>query len=221
MIPESLYPFDAGPGREPLVIVANAEAPVPRRSPTGIYDRDLVCRQCEERFTRWDDYAHRFFSPELPRECAIRHENEVLAYRIPVDYALLKLFFVSLLWRSHATAQPIFSGVEVGPFAPQLREMVLNADPGGTNDFPVFLAKFDDPLGTALLNPHRERWFGVNYYRFYLRGYIAHIKVDRRLAPAEFRAFQLSPDAPLTVLQRDFRGSPEHNLMLRLIAEQA
>lgn len=219
IIPESLYPLSRGPDREPMVIVSN-DAPIARRSPTGIYDPDIVCQNCERRFAPWDDYAQRLFKTPIPAEAAIAHDGNIIGWQLPVEYSSLKLFFISLLWRAHTTKQFFFTEINVGPFAARLREMILSADPGPADEFSVVLDKFDDhSAATAILHPFWERQGseGVRYYRFYLAGYVAGIKVDRQRPPDFLRHRQLSPNEQIMVWKRQFRGSPEHNLMLNLV----
>jgi hypothetical protein len=88
--------------------------------------------------------------------------------------------------------------------------MILNSDPGGAEDFSVFVARYTDKLGqNTMMDPHRQRFDNVNYYQFYMAGYIVYIKVDKRPAPKPQSVVCLKPDNRLCVVLRDFRNSKE------------
>jgi hypothetical protein len=91
--------------------------------------------------------------------------------------------------------------------------MVENQNPGSPDEFSVVLAKFDDKLGTSILDPHPEKFSGVNYVRFYLSGHVAYVKVDQRKTPLMHSKFILSENKPLYIIARNLMGSKELRLM--------
>jgi hypothetical protein len=56
------------------------------------------------------------------------------------------------------------------------------------------LAKFGDERYSGILNPHTHRFAGINCIMFYLSGFVAYIKVDRRPPPDLFSDFIIRPD---------------------------
>ena len=114
IIPESMYPFDEP--REPLLMVPSTPDIYPGRSRRGVYDRELVCGRCEAKFSPWDDYAYRLLSKEPGEHDYTYVDGEPRVYTVTrYDYAKLKLFFVSLLWRASESNQSFFAHVSVGP----------------------------------------------------------------------------------------------------------
>lgn len=79
------------------------------------------------------------------------------------------------------------------------------------------LAKFEHPLGRSILDPHPEKWDGVNYYQFYLGSYVAYIKVDKRKAPEPSVDFTLKPVPPLYIICRNLEKSGELPLMQDIV----
>jgi hypothetical protein len=77
----------------------------------------------------------------------------------------------------------------------------------------VILARFDALGYTAMLDPHPDRYDGVNYVRFYLAGVVAYIKVDRRSPQDPLIDFVLRPDVPVTVLLRSAREGKDGAVM--------
>jgi hypothetical protein len=99
----------------------------------------------------------------------------------------------------------------------QLKKMILLGNPGDSETFAVTLAKFEDPLGTVVQSPYRHRFDSINFCQFYLAGYVAYIKTDRRPSPEIFRGITLTPDLPLIVILRDLRRSKDFPLMQKVV----
>jgi hypothetical protein len=217
IIPEALYKPLLDRGR-PLKILSNIPGVHPKKSHVGIYDMGILCRECETIFSPWDDYAQKLLLAKPIPENYRTQNGQKLAYEIAgVDYAKLKLFFISVLWRASVSRQQFFSRVSVGTFEPQLKQMILESNPGDADTFAVTLAQFDHPLGTAMLDPHPDKHFGISYYRFYMAGYIAYIKADARPAPDFMGLLKLRPDKPLTILLRDLEGSKDFQVMQDIV----
>jgi hypothetical protein len=118
----------------------------PQRSPKGIYDQ-IVCPPCEVKFGTWDTYAIELYR-SIPNITAVLSNVKTPEGKIRknysnpqlFDYHKLKLFVLSLLWRSHASTNRAFSAVRLGlAFEKQIREMINNDDPGSVEDFPFYI----------------------------------------------------------------------------------
>jgi len=189
---------------ETLELHTNTPGTYPKRAPIGVYDKSILCRACDNVFSPWEKHAQDVLLRDFAEEAAIYHGHEKAAWVIDkFDYSRLKLFFVSLLWRASISTQPFYRRISTGPFESELRAMILAGAPGAPETFAVSLARFEEPAYSAMLDPHRERYDGVNYCRFYLAGFVIYIKVDQRPPPEVFAAFTLGPKAPITVLRRD------------------
>jgi hypothetical protein len=70
------------------------------------------------------------------------------------------------------------STVELGPFESQFHQKLLHEDPGGVEDFAVFIYRYVDELGrSTMLGTRAERLDGIKVYNVGLPGYLAVIKV--------------------------------------------
>jgi hypothetical protein len=218
IIPRGLYgEFQDENGAVTKLISSEAENH-PKRIPIGIYDPDLVCASCESQFSPWDDYAVSFFRDTEP-EALLSSAGEVIGYKYPTaNYTNLKLFFMSLLWRAHATHNAFFNRVNLGPWASDLQHRIAAKDPGHPRDYSVLIAKYDDPLSGAMFEPLRLNVQGVNYYRFYLPHHRIYIKVDKRPFPTLFERFMAKPDEPFYVFIKDYSADGERQLMLNIVA---
>ena len=194
----------------------NSAAPIfnEKKPSVGVYDTGILCAQCESIFSPWDDYAQKLLLADPTEDQYVIKNGRKIAYiESTIDYAKLKLFFISLLWKAAVSNHYFFSKVNVGSFEPQLRRMILKGDPGNPDTFAIILAKCEDRLGQIVLNPQPEGWSEINYYRFFVAGYMVYIKVDRRPTPNGMGGLVLNPEKPLVVSLRTLRTSKDFKAM--------
>lgn len=215
IIPKSLYKVlqdtDGGVSK----LISNTVGVHPKRIPMGIYDPKIVCEDCERLFAPWDDYAKWFFDKSIPK--CVSNKDKVVAYDYGLpDYQKLKLFFISLLWRAHASQQPFFRRIDLGPYEADVVTKIKNADPGTPDEYSIVLARFDHPLSEIIQDPFRSRIFNINCYRFYLPSFFFIIKFDKRPFPDGFREVMLQPEISFYALAKDFATSKEMILLKEL-----
>lgn len=199
-------------------IHTNNEGEYPKRAPIGIYDREILCAECDNRFAPWDNHAQQVLLQNFSENLSIYSNRQKILYEIlDFDYTQLKLFFNSLLWRASISTHQFYQRISCGPFDAKLKEMILNNDPGPPQLFAVTLAKFSDPHITGILDPHKEKFEGINYCRFYLTGFVIYIKVDSRSVPAFMKNLYLRPDTPIPVILRDVHHSKDGTLMKDIV----
>lgn len=190
IIPESFFRGLRG-GEIAPQIHSTTEGVHPKRSPIGIYDKEILCHECEQKFQELDDYGnHVLIEREADLEPLTRG-SKIAGYRIrSINNDKLKLFFLSILWRASISNHYFFSKVALNRLENSLKNLIWNSDPGGPHDFSFVLAKFEgDGIGRTILDPHQERWFGIRYYRFYLYGYVLYIKADSQKTPSKWAKF--------------------------------
>ncbi len=220
-IPEAFF-READTGMETPRLYTNVEGRYPKRAPIGVYDR-FACAKCESRFQSWDDYAIRLFIRDFAEfeKTSIDQETAFLQLE---DYLYkdLKLFFISHLLRAHLSSQDFYGRVELGRYFQEVKNLVLAENPGEIDDFSITLSRWRvgedrEEFAKALVSPFRERWDGVNAYRFYLGLTVAYIKVDKRSFRSPFRDVAMSPNRPLYVIERVFENSKDF-AALKMIA---
>jgi hypothetical protein len=220
IIPESMYPFESGRRQPLLKVPSNSDAPL-GKSRVGEYDPELVCGPCEAKFSPCDDYASRLLRKEPKPEDCVYVDGEWRAYTIETyDYAKLKLFFVSLLWRASESTRTFFENVSVGPqHTAQLSEMIRNKDPGRPDEYSVCIVRFTDNIEAhkSVMTPQKQRYDGVRFCRFYLAGYMCPIKVDQRSAPSHFSSFVLRPSEALRIIVMKFNETHEFKALVSAV----
>lgn len=221
IIPESFYryikvdnPF--------LEIRSSKKGKHKKRSYTGIYDNTILCADCEKLFQNFDNYAQSLLLPDFKKKDYILDSfgKERGCKLDNINYKYLKLFFVSVLWRASISNREEFSKVDVGPFEKILRKMIQQENPGDEDAFSITITRFNDYLGKKfLLNPHKTRFDGINYYIFYLgAGYKVYIKVDKRPLTGVLSKLILKPSQPLDILiMDDFSKSKEIEVLKMIV----
>lgn len=209
IIPRSFFEIDPS---SPPNILSNAEGRHPRRSPSGIYDPNLVCEICERVFDPYDDYAHDLLLGRCRGEPLVHGEQPMVFVYNNVDYRRLKLFFLTLLWRASHSTHDFYSGVDLGVHEVAVREAILSGNPGEPEADAVVLTRFPQPLG--MLNPRVIQIADVNFVQIYLAEYVAYLKVDQALTPEPLRKYVLTPGSPLVILVRDPGRSRDVDVML-------
>lgn len=75
-------------------IHSNTNGVFPKRSPSGIYDKNILCEKCDKYIGSWDGYAHQLLIQNFSEEFAVHKGNTKAAYKIDnFNYKKLKLFF--------------------------------------------------------------------------------------------------------------------------------
>jgi hypothetical protein len=217
-IPESFF-VGLRDGQTPPRLMTDTSGVYPQKSPIGVYDNGILCRSCEDRFQEVDDYGQNLLLKQEETHVELKHSSGVVGYQVEnVNYNLLKLFFVSILCRASISNHAFYSKVNLGAFEADAKNLIWNSNPGAIDQFSFVLSKFTDrKLGRSILDPHRERWHGINYQRFYMYGYVLYIKVDRRPSPAILKPFEFNSDGTLYIVGRDIHKSAEYPVLVSVV----
>lgn len=168
-----------------MMLISKDPKSHPKKSPTGQYDGTILCADCDGLFSPWEQYTAdtltAAYAYDKYKEKNITDDFYVID---GFDYFRLKLCLLSILWRMSVSTLPSFSNVQLGPFEASIRQMLKDKNPGSADEFPIFLVRLIDEVGSATLRATvRRKRYGVNVYDLGLPGYIAFIKVDKQLTP--------------------------------------
>lgn len=202
---------------------------------TGWYDDRLVVEKGERILAQYDssgaNQIHQYglcwrFFPLTDK--AERHQIadfELIRIR-NTDTRVLRLFFLSLLWRAAVTKHPGFREIRIDPLSlRKLRKIVNGEVQPHPADFPIVLVLLTTKGQPQNLTPLRQkvpvpqiapgllREFKI--FRFFLDGLIAHVgrkSMDSRLLKA-WRPRALGINDDLILIGRPYEGSSqEYNL---------
>ena len=107
-----------------------------KRSPVGFKPKGewgrFLCDACESRFKTLDEYGRAvIFSSPHDTNFGMRTEKANHGMNIlNVDYARLKLFQLSVLWRATVCDRDFFSEIDIGGYEETIRDMLIAEDPG-------------------------------------------------------------------------------------------
>ena len=146
---------------------------------SGFYDQYILCKECDGVIlNKYETYGREFFYSE-----DLSNEHRLLLRRTPkyieclnADYKLLKLLFLSILWRSDISKQPIFSEISIDDVRREtLRTMLLSSDPASENEFPIFIfhTLLDNQISKDhFFHPFKSRFGNNDGFTFFFGGFI-------------------------------------------------
>jgi hypothetical protein len=214
--PRSLVLDRSEPGKNTYLISARDD--FARRSPTGVYDNELVCDVCEAGFCDYDTYGHQFFKLDGAAPM-ISSDGETLGWHTPVDYTKLKLFVLAILWRASASSRPECSQTKLGRFEEPIRLMINSGDPGPPERFPILMHRYDPKQMLApMVMPYRTRLkaHSVNFYKLEMAGCSVLVAIDERKLPPLLSQVALAPDRPAYLFAKDYVSSTDWTQIVKI-----
>jgi hypothetical protein len=215
------YFNDASQGESVPKVFSTAYKPMQTQS--GLYVPDVLCKDCENFLGRWDNYAQNFLLKEVNIN-PFGYKEATVEQVDCFDYKQLKLFCMSVLWRSHISRDKVigsskfFSGVNLGEtWENELKNLLLKEDPSDKDTFSVSIFIYTGIEAQSILPPRRQRHNHVNYYRFRMGNYGFIVKVDQRNFLNGIRHFLLSPNQPLKLYVQQYTKTKDYQDLLKVI----
>ena len=210
---------------------------------SGLFMGDILCKKCENLIGKWDKYAQELLVGDRDIDTISKLEVEAKRAKIKlkfvenINYNYLKLFFMSVLWRSHIARNhffvrkkikefevkeaQIFKQVNLGEeWETKLRTMLLLEDPGTEDDFSILLVKYTGKESYIHLFPpirEKNQYNKTNFYNFMYAGYSWVIKVDKRPFDNRIKQFILKPHQPLYFIEQEYKKTSEFQNFLKWI----
>jgi hypothetical protein len=156
---------------------------------TGFWER-LLCKTCEMKFSRYETYAaDHLLNTKLTPPTDSAHALHFLKIG---DYARLKLFLLSILWRVGVATGDFFRGVDLGKHVDQLQQMLLVENPGEPDEYGCLITRFlpdpNVPVDRILIPPRTSRTHdGHNGCLLAFRGFAFQYYISRHRIPAGVR----------------------------------
>lgn len=163
----------------------------PKRSPSGLYDPNILCSKCDNSIlSPLEKYGQQvlcnpdgtfidFFNhPSIVQNGGLR-----LAKLKDINYTSFKLFLLSLIWRMHITKLSFFAHVDLGLYAEQMRGALLGTHYVSEDQFEVAILGISDApeLITRLIcNPKRIRKGDNTYYIILINGFFFMFNISPR-----------------------------------------
>lgn len=185
----------------------------------GVYDRTILCGECDGKLGAFDDYAI-----DVSRDFPARHRKLQLygfeCFNMPgVDGDLIAKFALAVLWRGSISTRPECKNIRLGPYESRLRDVLFGERQlSDLMEFEVLIVRFRE---TPSFQPQFIYSFptfdnstGVNRWGFAAGGFRFICKLDQRPwsgVPAELLAISVVNGSDhLFGMFVDFEGTSEH-----------
>ena len=154
---------------------------------TGFKDRDILCADCDNVVIgKFERYASNYLynsHDSIETEIVLGDAIHVSCIRYKnLEYTKLKLFFLSILWKSHLSKNSFFKEIDLGIiYAERLRKMILDNDAGAEDEFEVILIKIANnetkPI-QSIIQPRRLKDNGNTAYVYHINEIMYHFNVS-------------------------------------------
>jgi hypothetical protein len=157
IIPQSFFEVYKGDGKRYAVLVDSKQ---PLKSAgkfhqAGIYDMELLCVECEPKFSEFDRYGWEVLGPITLNGPSAGIE----LYKFDCDTDKLRRFVLSILWRASASTHPLYKQVRLGPYQTPLKDRIFDQASLLPTEFPMF-AQLLEP---GALEPYKSPLFPPPY----------------------------------------------------------
>lgn len=202
IIPEFLYSTLYDDDHR-FIAVTNVQQGTVKKGQKGFWE-PLLCTNCESHIARYERYSRRLFVDPLPQN---KQESTRSRLHERIEFPLMKLFILSILWRSSVSTLPVFKHVALGPHAEIIRKLLLSDDPGNLTLYPIqifALHRDGKHFNDMIVEPTYMRVQGHKCYRFVMRGFLILIYVSGHDLPEILKRLAIRPDEFLTTYDAEF-----------------
>lgn len=217
IIPRGFWPSPTQAGTPRLI--SSSASTWPRRSPTGVYDQNILCADCDGYLGRFDQHSLDCLLNTQAKTPIFVGGTKPHGFRYDdADATLVELFAASVAWRASATSHEFFKAVDLGPYNDRILTFLKSCRP---EDSPIkmFMAEFDNP-GPPFLNPHYLRMSGAKFLLIYASRFIFYLKLDKRETPSDFQFVQLQSGEPVMTVVREWETSKERTAIISIVGTE-
>jgi hypothetical protein len=183
----------------PRIYVAGSSRK-PKQCQSGIFDSNILCPDCDQKkIGPWDKYAQELFLRKFPKQLATSIRSPALYCIDNFDYSSLKLFFLSVLWRSAITENEFFGRVDIQGSEETIRRMLLDRNPGASEEFPVMAVRYEGPFREVMPCPTRADLEGARIHHFRVPGFGWFHQTSDAPINRELEFFRIRPSKPFLV----------------------
>jgi len=142
-------------------VVINSESRVPRKTQQGVWEF-LFCAECEGLFNSLEAPFIRFW--KHPSSLPATLDGRYVTVK-QVDYENTKRLLLSVLWRAHISSRTEFIGVQLGPHAESIHDLLRSPKPMPESKYQVLAVVLRDeatggPNREVLVTPAKHRVAG-------------------------------------------------------------
>jgi hypothetical protein len=178
----------------------------------------LLCRPCEQKIGKWETYVSRIFHgiDQIPGS----RNGDTIALE-GLLYPPMKLFLLSLLWRTGVSTLPVFQHTELGEHESILRKMLAEEDPGIPESYGclIYSVTLNGNRLQALYGPPPCYIDPAQVYRMLVGGFLLLYFVSTERPRAEFTSKFLNAGGSLVLEEKEIDQIPFLNALAVEIAK--
>lgn len=212
------FNFPRVSGESSPILVSNKPSFHIRRSQSGVYDKNILCAECDQGFGRLDEYAK---SALLETSTVKTHSlgAKPVIFEYPdCDPEKLCRFVLSVLWRGAISTQEFYKRINLGSYEGDFLRYLKREIPLPKH-VSVAMTEFVNTARVGgrvpQLAPHATRHDGVRFWHLYANRFCFYVRTDQK-SHEKYSKFTLSEDAPVLSLARDFETSREFQAMRKV-----
>lgn len=177
----------------------SASGPKHKRFDQKGYREPLLCRSCENHFSKWERYARDAFQGN---GVTLVNQNQYGLTLEGLDYEKFRLYGLSILWRMGVSQLEMFSVVNLGPHEERLRQALLASDPLSPEMYPFIMAgvvingRFQSDL---IVPPSLDKSGGEHIYRPVISGLLHFFHVASHPTDANLRDMAVTEEGRLKI----------------------
>lgn len=143
-----LYPNNKIEGE--ALIMLSIDDKTKKRSPQGAYDPNILCKECDNSFSKYEAYAEQTLTEE--NLITIKLSSGKYLYKLKSnpkpDY--LAYFFYGILYKLTITKIELYKHLIWPPDISEQLKQLLHKNPQISKEFPFYITKYkDDPINLA------------------------------------------------------------------------
>ena len=122
-----------------------------RRIQAGVWDDQILCSDCEAKFSDLDDYGFKILGKPDLSQPYFDHNFQLVGYWIKCDTDKLRRFILSSLWRASVSEIPEYRKLHLGIYETPIINRVFDSPPLRPDEYPTSVLYLDkDYLGKGI-----------------------------------------------------------------------
>ena len=179
--------------------------------PQGEYEGGLLCKECDNKIIgQYETYLGSLFNnpylaiPQRPIYHDFVGDDGLEFTRIEnIDYKLLKLCLLSIIWRASISKRPIFEYVKLGKYEDKIREQIYSGTPSIDTEIPIVIFSWTNDKETPtqiIAQPTKHKNNGKTFYSFVINGYIILYGITPGAINKAFESVKLQSNNTITIV---------------------
>jgi len=202
-----------------VVILSPTEKNFEQPTQSGIFDKNILCAECDARLGKLDEYGLSIFG-KAPGKADLIEGRLLPGYDLHCkDVPKAQKFLLSVLWRASISEHSFFYITDLGEkYEEKIRLLLLCEEPVREEDFEFTVTRLEgSPLAGAFMPPFAARTpEGINCYRLFLPFFSFMVRMDRRPFPPLLKLIRFTAASTPQCIKLNYAGSVEEKIFSKV-----